>query len=78
MTNLPNAIANKCDPLFRNMFPQIAKQYQCAKTKTFCILNRALSPSVHVDLISKMKPNPYTLATDGSNDSNLTKMNRLT
>ena len=46
--------------------------------QTFCILNGALSPSVHVDLISKMKPNPYTLATDGSNDSDITKMNTLT
>ena len=28
-----------------------------------------LAPSFHVDLVSKMKTNPYTLATDWSNDS---------
>ena len=47
---------------------QIAKQYQCAKTKTFCIQKRALTQS----LISKMKTKPYTLATDGSKYSDLT------
>jgi hypothetical protein len=62
------------------MFPdsQIAKQYQCAITKTFCILNRALTQNVHVDLVSKMKPNPYSLTIDRSNDSDLTKLNPLT
>jgi hypothetical protein len=53
---------------------QIAKQYQFAKTKSFSILNRALTPSFHVDLVFKM----CTLATGGSNDSDLTKMNHLT
>jgi len=62
------------------MFPdsQIAKQYKCAKTKSFYILiiiNRALTQSFHIDLVSKMKVNGlYTLATDGSNDSDLTKI----
>jgi hypothetical protein len=62
------------------MFPdsQIAKQYKCAKTKRFCILNRALTQSFQIDLVSKMKANPYTLTTDGSNDSDLTKLNPLT
>ena len=62
------------------MFPdsQIAKQYQCAKTKTFCIVNRVLTQRFLVDLVYKMKTNPYTLAADGSNDSDLTKLNPLT
>ena len=37
----------------------------------------SLAPSFHVDLVSKMKTNTYTLATDGSNDSDLTKINNL-
>jgi hypothetical protein len=42
------------------------------------MLNKALAPNCHVDLVSKMKTNQYTLATDGSNDSDITKMNTLT
>jgi len=57
--NLSIALADKNGPLFRNMSPdsQIAKQYQCAKTKTVCLLNKALAPSYHVDLVSKVKTN---------------------
>lgn len=60
------------------MFPdlQIVKQYQCGKIKTVCLPNRTLTPSVHVDLESKMKTNPYNL--DGGNNSDLTKLNPLT
>jgi hypothetical protein len=44
----------------------------CAGSE-ICILNRALAQSFHVDLVLKMKSNPYmcTLATDRSNDSDL-------
>jgi hypothetical protein len=61
--NLLIATADKCDPLLRNMSPdsQIAKRYQCVKTKTVYILNRALTPRFHIDLVYKMKTNPYTL-----------------
>ena len=57
--NLSIAVADKYGPLFRNMSPdsQIAKPYQCAKTKTVCTLNKALAPSYHVDLVSKEKTN---------------------
>jgi hAT family C-terminal dimerisation region len=78
--NLPIAVSDKCGPLFKSMFPDsdIAKNYQCAKTKTFCILNGALAPSFHAALVNVMQNNPYSLATDGSNDSDLTKMNPVT
>jgi hypothetical protein len=57
------ATADKCDPLLRNMSPdsQIAKQYQCVKTKTVCILNRLLTLRFHIDLVYKTKANLYTL-----------------
>ena len=74
--NFSIPVADKYGPLFKNRSPdsQIAKQYQCAKTKTVCILNRALArSSLHVDLVSKLKTDQYTLATDGSNNSDLTK-----
>ena len=55
--------ADKCDPLLRNMSPdsQIAKQYQCVKTKTVCILDRLLTLRFHIDLVYKTKANLYTL-----------------
>ena len=57
------ATADKCGPLLKNMSPdsQIAKQYQCVKTKTVCVLNRSLTPRFHIDLVYEMKANPYTL-----------------
>lgn len=78
--NLPVAVADRCGPVFRNMFPdsQIAKQYQCAKTKTFCIFNGALAPKFHGDLASEIKSEPFSRATDGSNDNASTKMNPVT
>lgn len=64
------------------MFPDshISKPYQCAKTKTYCLLNGALAPGFHKDFVLKMKSGPYrpTLATNGSNESDLTKMNPFT
>jgi hypothetical protein len=46
--DLSIAVADKFGQLFRNMSSdwQIAKQYQCAKTKTVCILNRALAGQI--------------------------------
>jgi len=38
---------------------QIAKQYQCAKAKTFCIWNDALAPSFHEKLVRKMKSSSF-------------------
>ena len=76
VNNLLVAVADICAgseicPQIQNS--KISKQYHCTKTKTSCILNRALAQSFHVDLVLKMKSNPYmcTLATDRSNDSDL-------
>ena len=81
--NVLIATANKYGPLLRNnhICPQIRKlqNYQCVKTKTVCILNRALIPRFHIDLVYKMKANPCTkfIATCRSNDSDLTKNKSL-
>ena len=78
--NIPIAVADHLSPMFKNIFPdsQIAKMYSCARMKTACILNGALAKQLQVSLIDMMKKNPFSLATDGSNDSGLQKMNPLT
>ena len=68
--------------MFRNMLPysqincktiSMCQDYFCLYTKQSIIV-----PSLHVDLVDlKWKPT-HTLATDGSNDSEFTKMNLLT
>ena len=78
--NIPIAVADHLSPMFKNIFPdsQIAKMYSCASTKTACILNGALAKELQGLLIDNMKQNPFSLATDGSNDTGLQKMNPLT
>ena len=78
--NIPIALADHLSPMFKDIFPdsQIAKMYSCARTKTACILNGALAKELQATLIDIMKNNPFSLATDGSNDSGLQKMNPLT
>ena len=73
-------MADHLTPMFKDIFPdsQIAKMYSCARTKTACILNGALAKELQATLIDIMKNNPFSLATDGSNDSGLQKMNPLT
>ena len=78
--NIPIAFADHLSPLFKSIFPdsEIAKSYSCARTKTTCILNGALAKNLQQSLIDHMKKEPFSLATDGSNDSGLQKMNPLT
>ena len=63
--------------MFKNIFPdrQIAKMYSCAHTTTACILNGALAKELEGLLIDNI---PFSLATNGSNDTGLQKMNPLT
>ena len=65
--------------MFKDTFPdsEIAKAYSSAHTKTTCILNGALVKSLRSPLIDNMKSEPFALSTDGSNDSDLMKMNPL-
>ena len=78
--NIPIVVADHLSPMFKNIFPdsQITKMYLCARTKTACILNGALDKELQASLIQTMKHSPYSLATDGSNDTGLQKMNPLT
>ena len=78
--NLPFATANHLGPLFKSILPdsKIAKAYSCGKIKASCILNRAIASDLQSTLIEQMKTSCYSIATDGSNDQGLQKMNPVT
>ena len=65
--------ADHMAPLYRTMFPDsnIAKNFRCKRTKTTCILNKALYPRIKTNLVEYMSENPYALVNDGSSDCGL-------
>ena len=69
--NIPIAFADHLSPLFKECFPdsKIAKKYCSARTKTSAIINKAISPYLLNELVCNMKIKPFTLSTDGSNDT---------
>ncbi|KAK6481138.1 hypothetical protein HHUSO_G17313 [Huso huso] len=77
--NVPLAVANHFSPLMKECFKDsdVAQRYGAARTKTTCIINRAIAPYLHDELVKKMRNRPYTLSTDGSNDTGREKMNPL-
>jgi len=78
--NLPLAAADHLGSLIRCSFPdsKIAQNYSCARTKSTCLLNDAISPDLLSSLVSDMQIRPFSLCVDGSNDSGLQKMNPIT
>lgn len=74
--NIPLAVMDHLSPLFRDIFPdsKIAKGFASARTKMTCILNMAYESA----LVQQMKAAPFSIATDGSNDNGLQKMNPVT
>ena len=78
--NIPLAVADHLGPLFKDIFhdSKIAENYACGKTKTTCILNRAIKPELQKNLINQMKKDCYSISTDDSNDQGLKKMNPVT
>ena len=78
--NLPIAISDEFGKLFRSIFrdSNIAIKYQCGKTKSSAILNDALAMDLTSKLIERMKATPFSVATDGSNDTGIEKMNPVT
>ena len=73
--NLPLATADHAGPLFRKMFPdsKIAEKYACARTKTTA-LNNMLADENTKNLVEKLKLQPFSLSTDGSNDKGATTL----
>lgn len=78
--NIPLAFSNHLNQLFPKIFPdsKIAKHYSSAATKTTCMINGAIAPHFLKETVNAMKKEPFSLLTDGSNDSGLQKMNPLT
>ena len=69
--------ADHMNCLYAKMFPDsnIAKKFTSAHTKTTCILNEAIMPSLHDYVVTYMKTNPFGLVTDGSSHTAINKMN---
>ena len=69
--NIPIAFADHLSPLFKECFPdsKIAKMYCSERTKTSAIINKAISPYLLNELVRNMKSKPFSLSTDGSNDT---------
>ncbi|XP_065119841.1 uncharacterized protein [Paramisgurnus dabryanus] len=78
--NVSLALTDHLGPLLRECFKdsKTAQEYKCARTKTSCIVNEALAPHFMNELVVYMREGPYTLITDGSNDTGVEKMNPLT
>ena len=73
--NIPIACTDHAGKLFQKMFPDssIVKKYGCARTKTTNII-QTLANTDAASLISKMLIGPFSIATDGSNDNESTKL----
>ena len=77
--NIPIAFYDKLSPAIRRQFKnsKVVAQYHLASTKTMCVLNGAVAPSLISDLLAKMKTNAFSLMIDGSNANGLKKMNPI-
>ena len=75
--NLLLATADHLSSLFKEVFPDsnIAKNYASRRTKTTSIINEAFAPHCREYLIQHCKSHPFSVVTDGSNDTGLEKMN---
>ena len=69
--NLPLAVTDHLGPLMKECFKDspTAQDYKCARTKTSCLINKVLAPHYQNALVVLMRENPYTIITDGSNDT---------
>ncbi|XP_063053561.1 zinc finger BED domain-containing protein 5-like [Engraulis encrasicolus] len=78
--NIPLAFADHLSPLFKECFPdsKIARKYASARTKTAAIINGAVSPYMLAELVTHLREKPFSLSTDGSNDTGMEKMNPIT
>ena len=78
--NAPLSMTDHIGPMAKKNFPDsdIAQSYHSARTKTACILNHAVAPDLKRQLVAAMQEQPYSLSTDASSDTGLSKMNLLT
>ncbi|KAL1268761.1 hypothetical protein QQF64_034124 [Cirrhinus molitorella] len=69
--NIPLAFSDHLSPLLKECFPdsQIAQRYSSARTKTSAIINKCIAPYLMNEQVKNLCSQPFTLATDGSNDT---------
>lgn len=73
--NVAIASTDHAGALFRAMFPdsKIAKKYGSARTKTSAII-QDLAKKTQRDIVKFLQKNPFSIATDGSNDNDDNKL----
>lgn len=69
--NVPFAVADHFSPLYRECFKDspTAQNFKSATMRTTSVINEAVTPHYKNELVMKMRENPFTLVTDGSNDT---------
>lgn len=69
--NIPLAFADHLSPLFRECFPdsKIAMKCSSARTQLSAIINGAVSPYLLSELVKHLREKPFSLSTDGYNDT---------
>eukprot|EP00795_Rhopilema_esculentum_P011061 gene11061-19920_t len=77
--NISLLTADHLSSLFKEVFPdsKIAKKYAARRTKTTAILNKSLAPHCLNYIEEHCKVHPYSVGTDGSNDTGIEKMNPI-
>ena len=77
--NISLATSDHLTSLFKEVFPdsKIAKRYAASRTKTMAIINESFAPHCRNYIVEHCKVHPYSLGTDGSNDSGIDKMNPI-
>ena len=67
--NIQISASDHASTVFKKMFPdsQIAAKYGCGRTKTSAIIN-VMADTSQQDICRQVQQQPFTLATDGSND----------
>jgi len=76
-SNVPLAFHDHLSPLNRNVFPDsnVASWYLSASTKATCMLNLAIAAMIKENPIANTRIHPFSVSTDGSDDTGLKKMN---
>ena len=77
--HIPIAVMDHLSPLLAQCFPdsKIATSFASRRTKTSCIINDALAPSLLLSVLDMLQTKPFFISIDGSNDYGLKKMNPL-
>ena len=78
-SSIPLAFHDKFSPALRSCFGDstVGKKYHSASTNATCMLNMAVAPFLINKLVDTMRNHPFSLSTDGSNDSGIEKINPM-